>query len=391
MQAVTYDNDFYADDFIRDPIPRYADMRAKGPVLWLPHQNAYAVTRHAEVVEVLNRTKTFLSGKGISMSDDVNRILIGSTINSDGEAHHRRRKVTATPLLPKSIEPLEQYIHLTAESLADRLVAQQQFDAVMEFAQILPYSIVIDLIGLNDGGKANMLKWAAATFDLLGGMNARGQEAFETLVELRDYLDEHGRASHLKTGGLARRIFEVAPDHGCSPDEAAQLMRDYIAPSLDTTISAGGFMALLFAQNPDQWDRLRAQPDLAANTIEEIVRLATPIRSLSRYIAEDTTVAGVDLPAGGRMMAVFASANRDTSVWNDPDGFDIGRRVKKHVGFGFGVHTCMGLHLARRELINLLEAMMKRVARWELVGEPQIAMNNTIRAYSHLPVKVHPL
>ena len=106
MQAVTYDNDFYADDFIRDPIPRYADMRAKGPVLWLPHQNAYAVTRHAEVVEVLNRTKTFLSGKGISMSDDVNRILIGSTINSDGEAHHRRRKVTATPLLPKSIEPL---------------------------------------------------------------------------------------------------------------------------------------------------------------------------------------------------------------------------------------------------------------------------------------------
>ena len=391
MNAVTYDDDFYADEFIRDPIPRYADMRRRGPVLWLPQQNAYAVTRHAEVVEVLNRTKSFLSGKGISMSDDVNKILIGSTINSDAEAHHRRRKVTATPLLPKNIEPLEDYIHLTAESLADRLVAQQQFDAVTEFAQILPYSIVIDLIGLNDGGKANMLKWAAATFDLLGGMNARGQEAFETLVELRDYLDEHGRASHLKEGGLARRIFEVAPDHGCSPDEAAQLMRDYIAPSLDTTISAGGFMALLFAQNPDQWDRLRAQPDLAANTIEEIVRLATPIRSLSRYIAEDTTVAGVDLPAGGRMMAVFASANRDTAVWDDPDGFDIGRRVKKHVGFGFGVHTCMGLHLARRELINPLEAMMKRVSRWELVGEPEIAMNNTIRAYSHLPVKVHPL
>ena len=168
-------------------------------------------------------------------------------------------------------------------------------------------------------------------------------------------------------------------------------MRDYIAPSLDTTISAGGFMALLFAQNPDQWDRLRAQPDLAPNAIEEIVRLATPIRSLSRHIAEDTTVAGVNLPKGGRMMAVFASANRDTAVWDNPDDFDIGRRVKKHVGFGFGVHTCMGLHLARRELINLLEAMMKRVERWELVGEPQISMNNTIRAYSHLPVKVHPL
>ena len=109
MQAVTYDHDYYADDFIRDPVPHYTEMRKLGPVVWLPHQNAFAVARHAEVVEVLNRPKSFLSGKGISISEDVNKLLIGSTINSDAEAHRRRRQVTATPLMPKKIEPLEEY------------------------------------------------------------------------------------------------------------------------------------------------------------------------------------------------------------------------------------------------------------------------------------------
>ena len=136
--------------------------------------------------------KTFISGRGISISEDVNRLLIGSKVNSDGEAHFRRRKVTATPLMPKNIQPLEDYIRMTAEALADRLVGKQTFDAVGEFAQVLPYAIVIDLVGLNDGGREKMLKWAAATFDLMDGFNERSRKAFDTLVELRDYLDEYG-------------------------------------------------------------------------------------------------------------------------------------------------------------------------------------------------------
>lgn len=242
---------------------------------------------------------------------------------------------------------------MTAEALADRLVGKQTFDAVGEFAQALPYAIVIDLVGLNDGGREKMLKWAAATFDLMDGFNERSRKAFDTLVELRDYLDEYGQAKHLKEGGLARRIFEVAPEHDFSEAEATQLMRDYIAPSLDTTISAAGFIAYLFARNPDQWNLLRERPDQVPNAVEEVVRLASPIRSFSRYIAQDTELSGVPLPEGGRMMVVYGAANRDDSVFEDPDRFDITRKLKKHVGFGFGVHTCMGLHLARRELINL--------------------------------------
>ena len=391
MDAAVFETDYFSDEVIRDPAPHFAEMRRLGPVLWLPHQNAYAVARHAEVVEVLQRVKTFISGRGISLSDDVNRLLIGSTVNSDGEAHHRRRRVTATPLMPKNIQPLEDYIRMTAEALADRLVAQGTFDAVSEFAQVLPYAIVIDLVGLNDGGKEKMLEWAAATFDLMDGFNERSHKAFDTLVGLRDYLDDYGEAKHLKEGGLARRIFEVAPEHDFSEAEAKQMMRDYIAPSLDTTISAAGFIAYLFARNPDQWDLLRAQPDLVPNAIEEVVRLATPIRSFSRYIAEDTELAGVPLPEGGRIIVVYGAANRDERVFADPDRFDITRKLKKHVGFGFGVHTCMGLHLARRELINLVDAMRTRIRRWELVGDAAPAMNNSIRAFASLPVRVEPL
>ena len=115
-----------------------------------------------------------------------------------------------------------------------------------------------------------------------------------------------------------------------------EVMRNYIAPSLDTTISAAGFIAYLFARNPDQWNLLRERPELVPNAVEEVVRLASPIRSFSRYIEQDTELSGVPLPEGGRMMVVYGAANKDDSVFEDPDRFDITRKLKKHVGFGFG-------------------------------------------------------
>lgn len=392
MSAAVYNGDFYSDDFIRDPVPGFAEMRARGPVIWMEKQNAYAVARYDQVIEVLRKPDVFISGKGIGLNEDINKMLIGSTVNSDGEIHHRRRSVTARPLMPRGIQPLEEFIHATAQALADRLVAQRRFDGVTEFAQILPLSIVMDLVGLDDGGRGQMLEWAAAVFDVMDGHNARSKKAAEILRGLRAYLDVYGQAEHLKEGGLARRIFEVAPESGFTEDEAAQLMRDYISPSLDTTISASGFIPYFFAKFPDQWDKLRDQPDLIPNAVEEIVRLVSPIRSFSRYVAEETELAGVKIPEGSRMMVVYGAANRDADFWGpDADEFDITRDVRKHVGFGHGVHTCMGLHLARREMINLIDAMRTRVKRWHLDGEPERAMNNTIHAFARLPVLVDPL
>lgn len=391
MQAVTCEQDFYSDAFIADPYVHYAEMRTLGPVLWLEQQQAYAVARYDEVVEVLRHPDIFQSGKGVALNDDVNAMLIGSTLHSDGEMHHASRRVTSRPLMPRNIAPLEDYIRDTAQALADKLVAQERFDAVPEFAQILPLSIVIDLVGLDDSGRAQMPDWAAATFDLMADDTPRSRVAFQKLVELQEYLGKYGQAKYLKEGGLARRIFEVGPEAGFDEAKCAQLMRDYIAPSLDTTISVSAYLPYLFAKFPDQWDLLRAQPDLIPNAVEEAVRMATPIRAFSRYVGEDTELAGVALKEGARIVVIYSSANRDERFWDDPDRFDITRELRKHVGFGHGVHTCMGLHLARREMINLLEAMRARVKRWHLEGAPVLAKNNTIHAFAELPMCVEAL
>ncbi len=388
MKATEYATDFYSDVFIKDPIPHYAAMRAAGTVVWLPENNCYAATTFDAVVEVLRSAERFQSGRGLSLNDDVNKLLIGNSLNSDSPEHERRRAITAVPIMPKNIQPLEDYIYRTAQSLAETLVAKGRFDAVDDFATVLPLAIVVDLVGLSDEGKGEMLKWASAAFNLFEGFNARSRAAFDDLKGLQAYLAEHGRRDALKDGGLAQRIFDVAPDKGFSQDEAAQLMRDYINPSLDTTVSAAGFAAYYFAKFPDQWDLLRDQPDLIPNAVEEIVRMATPIRAFSRYVAEDTQVCGIEMAQGTRVLAIYASANRDEAVWETPDRFDVTRRVRKHLGFGHGKHTCMGLHLARRELINLIDAMRRRVKRWYIEGEPDVAMNNTIRAFAHLPVRV---
>ncbi len=388
MKATEYPTDFYSDGFIRDPVPHYAEMRAAGPVVWLPQNNCHAATRYDAVVEVLRSPDRFQSGRGLSLNEDVNKLLVGNSLNSDSPEHERRRAITAVPIMPKNIRPLEDYIHRTAQSLAKALVARGRFDAVDDFATVLPLAIVVDLIGLSDQGKGEMLKWASAAFNLFEGFNARSRASIDDLKGLQAYLAEHGRRDALKDGGLAQRIFDVAPDKGFSQDEAAQLMRDYINPSLDTTVSAAGFAAYYFARFPDQWELLRDQPDLVPNAVEEIVRMATPIRAFSRYVAENTEVCGVAVEEGSRILAVYASANRDDVVWDDPDRFDITRSVRKHLGFGHGKHTCMGLHLARCELINLIDAMRPRVKSWHIDGAPEVAMNNTIRAFAHLPVRV---
>lgn len=384
--APVYDVDFYSDAFIADPLPHYRAMRALGPLVWLPHQSAYAAVQHRAVIDILRTPDLFQSGHGLSLNDDVNKRLVGSTLNTDGDRHKKQRAITAKPIMPTPLKDLEPFIQRAAADLAELLCAQERFDAVRDFAQILPLTIVTELVGLPAHGKAKMLEWAAATFNLFDGFNQRSQDSFAELIDLRNFLDEYGQPEHLAADGLARRIFDEAPKSGFSADDAAQLMRDYINPSLDTTISAAGFLAYYFATCPDQWDAIREDADLIDNAIEEIVRLSTPIRSLSRRVARDTDYADVDLRAGDRIMVVYASANRDESVFANPDAFDVRRKTHKHVGFGHGKHMCMGLHLARLELKHLVREMRARVKSWHLDGASEVAMNNTIRAFGRLPV-----
>jgi len=382
--------DFFSDEVIKDPFPVYDELRELGPVVYMEKNKLYLVARYKEVSEVLRQPLRFVSSRGVSPIPKVNDILVGSTLNSDPPVHDKTRAITSEPLLPGSLGDVEPRIKAAADGLIETLCARGEFDAVADLAQYLPITIVAELVGLPKAVESDqMLKWASATFNLFGTENDRTVQAFEDLKTLRDFLLEYGRPEKLIEGGWAKRIFDVGPERGFSYEACAQLMRDYINPSLDTTISATGQIIKFLADNPAQWDKLRADASLIPNAIEEAVRLATPIRAFTRFAIEDVEVSGHTIPKDERVIVCYASANRDVRKYENPDSFDVTRDVHDHLGFGQGVHMCMGMHLARREMILLLEALRRRVSRFEITGEPEVAMNNTIRAYARLPVRVH--
>ena len=149
-------------------------------------------------------------------------------------------------------------------------------------------------MGLPDvAGVDNMLKWASATFNLFSTENDRTRRAFEDLKDLRDFLLEYGHPEKLKEGGWARRIFEVGGERGLSYKKCAQLMRDYINPSLDTTISTTAQIIKFLIDHPEQWQKIREDASLIPNAVEEAVRMATPIRAFTRYVVDDSEIAGI--------------------------------------------------------------------------------------------------
>ena len=386
--APVCDVDFYGSDTIADPVSAYAAMLDLGPVVWLSKNNLHAICGHSELVAALRNHECFQSGKGVSVDESVNKLLIGSTLHSDPPQHDVTRKITFAPLSPKQIRHVRDRINERAEQLAKNVVAKKSFDAATDLAPHLPLSVVRDLVGLGDYGKDNMLDWGAATFELMGDPGVRRPDAIDKLKSLRAFLEDPETLSNLSADGWARRATQSGIESGMDPARASELMRDYIAPSLDTTISAIGFGIMLFAQNPDQWDKLRDNRELMKNAIEEIVRLNTPIRAFTRYVSQSTEVAGTTIEKNTRVLMAFGAANRDSSRFPNPNDFDIERKTTGHVGFGQGVHACLGMNLARLEMECLFNALADRVKHFELTGPVIPGVNSTIYSLANIPVSV---
>jgi len=379
--------DFYAAGAIADPITLYNEMLQLGSVVWLAANNIHAVCGHAAVVSVLRDHTHFSSGKGVSINEEINKVLIGSTLHSDPPQHEATRKITFAPLSPKNVRDVRDRIEAEAQIIVQELLVRPGFDAASELAPYLPLSVVRDLVGLGNYGKDHMLDWGAATFELMGDPKQRRESAMARLKKLRAFLEDADTLDNLAEGGWARRATQLGIESGMSPSRAAELMRDYIAPSLDTTISAIGYGIKLFAEHTEQWAKLRDDRDLIRNAIEEIVRLNTPIRAFTRYVVEETEIEGVRLNKDTRVLVVFGAANRDPARFPDPHRFDVERKTIGHVGFGQGVHACLGMNLARLEMSCLFNSLADRVQRFELTGPVVPGINSTIHSFSSVPVK----
>jgi cytochrome P450 len=187
---------------------------------------------------------------------------------------------------------------------------------------------------------------------------------------------------------MAAGVLAAAARGDIDASQCPMLLVDYLAPSLDTTISAIGNALWLFATHPAQWKRLRDDPARVKQAFNEALRLESPINCFTRVATLDTQIDGIDIPAGARILVSYASANRDERRWNRAEEFDIDRESAGHVAFGHGIHACAGTGLARLEGAALLSALVQRVETIELAGTPQRKVNNLIRSFGALPIRV---
>ena len=384
----SYPHDIFTDDVLLDPYEHYRELRELGPIVWLEAHDMYVLPRYAELRAALADADTYASGQGVGLNDFVNEVAVGSTLMSDGERHARYRNLLFGPLTPKALVPLRESVQAAAHKLVGDLVSRGSFDAVTDLARALPLSVVPDLIGWPEHGREHLLSWASATFDVLGPMNQRTERAMPQVGELFEFAARTAAEGDFIPGGVGSRLLAAVASGELPAQEAPILIVDYLAPSMDTTISAIGSAVWLLARHPEQWDALREDPALIPKAFNEVVQYESPIRCFSRVVTRDTEVGGCALAAGSRVMMLYASANRDERYWERADEFDVRRAdVGAQLGLGFGVHNCAGQGLARIETQSILTALAERVDTISL-GEPVRGLNNLINCFTSLPVTV---
>jgi cytochrome P450 len=381
------DVDLFGDEVLDDPYPHLRALRDAGPLVWLEVHQMFAATRHAEVRRILDDHETFVSGQGVAFNEVLNDLARGTTLMSDGDEHRLQREIIGRPLTPMALAELRPDAQAIADDLVDRLVERRAFDAVTDLAHALPAAWVPDLLGWPAEGREHLLDWAAAVFDAQGPLNERAIAASDGVLELAGYSQMLAEAD-LPDGCFGARIQRAAAAGEIDRERCPMLFMDYLAPSLDTTVSAIGNALWLFATHPDQWQLLRDEPGRAKAAFNEVLRLESPISCFSRVARVVADVGGVEVSAGSRVLVSFASANRDERRWDDPERFDVTRESAGQLAFGHGEHACVGMGLARLEGAAVLGALLERVVTIELAGPPVRKRNNLIRSFESIPVRI---
>jgi len=380
------DIDLWSDEVLANPVPVYKTLRDLGSAVWLTKHKAWVVSRYSSVRKALLDAATFTSREGIAMNSVMNQASDGIMLLADDPEHMRLRRTFAKPLSPKALKGLADRLTELAEAQVDTLSHKTQFDAVSELAHFLPLTVVTELLGLSEGGKKNMLQWAAGLFDAMGPDDyprtvaglAIGQEAFAYLASLqREDMDPQGWAAAL---------FRAADSGEISHQEAQNMLMDYTAPALDTTINGLSSALLLLGNNPQQWQLLKQHPERVPYAIDEALRLESPIRAFTRVLTKDYELEGVQMYAGDRAIMQYAAANRDERHYPHPDTFDVMRDARDHVAFGYGTHICAGRHLGKLEIQTVLNILLRRMTDFKVVGV-RTELHNTLRGVAELIIE----
>lgn len=384
--------DPFSDAVLSDPYPFYEALREAGPIAFIEQYDYYAVGRYSSVQAVLTDYARFTAEGGVGLSDirKAGAWRPPDAIASyDPPAHTALRKGLQRALSPVTVRGWSEGISGMAAQVVDEILDKKEVNGVTEIAERFVQQAFPAMAGLDvDMDRVTLI--GELNFNTLGPNNDRLKESRARAEPILDWYATQLKRESVIPGGFADELFRAEDDGLLPPGGGERMLTTFFRAGLDTTIAGIGFAINQLARSPEQFDMLRDDSSLASNAFEEALRHESPAIMLFRTTTSGPVeLDGTRLEPDTKVGFYLGAANRDPRRWDDPDRFDIRRKVLgEHLAFGAGVHVCIGQMIARAEGKAILSAIAKRVARIELIGDTRYNLINTLRTLDQLPLRI---
>ncbi|MET1133399.1 MAG: cytochrome P450 [Aeromicrobium sp.] len=378
-------------DFLRDPYPALAGLRQQGSLVWHEPWSMWLATDHATVGAVLkNRAfgRLWHDWEPVEEMGPFNTLHRNQLMENEPPAHTRMRRLLAGAFGRGHVERMRPRI----ESLAADMVAAlpEQFDVLADYAEPMPVYVICDLLGVPREDHEDLRRWSQAIVHMYETDvdEDTKREAVEASTAFSDYVREVIAMRRAEPGEdlVSDLIAETDAGKGFSDDELVATVVLLLNAGHEASVNTfgNGFHALL--THRDQLARVAGGEVPIEIALEELIRFDAPLQLFERTATKDVEVAGHLVTAGQKVACLMGSANRDPEVFADADTFDVGRDPNPHVGFGLGIHFCLGAPLARLELSISLRALLDRFPDLALVGEAPRRPTWVLRGYESIQV-----
>ncbi|OZM82360.1 cytochrome P450 [Pseudonocardia sp. MH-G8] len=388
-------------DFLTDPYPTFAALRALGPVHDHPVLGVPVAVSHAACSEVLRGRdlgRIWVDAEPLAEFPAFNLLHRNSLLEREGPPHDRLRRLVAGAFNRGHTARLEPRVRALAgglvTTLAERIGTDGSADLIAGVAAVLPVEVIAELLGVPEPERSALRGWSNTIVRMYEPdpgpvRRAAAERASAEFVEALRGLAAHRRRR--PGDDLLSDLLDAGPDTDgplggprISDDELVGTAALLLMAGHEATVNVIGNGVLALLRHPEQWRRLRDDPALDATAVEELIRYDPPLQLFERTAVADTTVAGHPVPAGTKIAALLGAAARDPAVFTRPDEFDVARRPNAHLGFGAGVHYCLGAPLARVEVAATLDALRATLPDMRLAAEPPRHPNFVMRGLREL-------
>jgi 4-methoxybenzoate monooxygenase (O-demethylating) len=383
-----YEVDLFSRESVRNARAVDDEVREFAPVVRLA-DGTVMITRHADVTAGLADWQTF-SSKSRPWHDPKS-LRPEILLTDDPPRHTHVRHAMASVLSVQVLANLRPSFERDAAVLLGSLLSRQGelLDAVHDITQRFVYKALPDAIGLRAAGREHMYAFSHMVWATMGPENELFREAMVNLEPVLEWLEQCCDRDNLAAGGIGMALYSLADDEVITQAEAKLLLQTVLAAGADTTILTLANVMRAFALFPQEYQKVRAEPNLVRLSFDESLRWDSPSRMAGRITTREVDVGGYSVPAGQRVGLMFAAANRDPRAWPHPDAYDLGRDLRKQVGWGYGVHACIGRVLAQLEAQALLGELARRVSRIEIAGDPVPWMTTIGHGPARLPIRLY--